>query len=79
MMEIRHEFETEIRSNSHNYLTGNAGCVETFVLEAQSEVVSQFVETVRAVDESVTISQILIPIDTIRSVGTEVPMDAAKE
>ena len=34
MMDIRHEFEASIRSNSHDCLEGNAGCVETFVIEA---------------------------------------------
>ena len=67
MMEIRHAFETEIRSNSHNCLTNNAGCVETFVLEAKSETVSKFVETVRAVDESVCVRSITIPVDTMNS------------
>ena len=34
VMDIRHGFEASIRSNSHNCLERNAGCVETFVIEA---------------------------------------------
>ena len=34
MMDIRHEFDASMRSNSHNCLDGNASCVETFVIEA---------------------------------------------
>jgi CopG family nickel-responsive transcriptional regulator len=34
MMDIRLEFEASIRSNSHDCLECNAGCVETFVIEA---------------------------------------------
>jgi CopG family transcriptional regulator, nickel-responsive regulator len=77
MMEIRYEYESEIRSNSHNCLTDNSGCVETFILEVKSETVSQFVETVRAADECVTVRQTLVPVDTMDStVETESTMDA---
>jgi CopG family nickel-responsive transcriptional regulator len=34
VMDIRHELEASTRSNSHNCLEGNAGCVETFVIQA---------------------------------------------
>jgi hypothetical protein len=34
MMDLHHEFEAAIRSNSPDCLEGNAGCVETFVIES---------------------------------------------
>ena len=47
MMDIRHEFEASIRSNSHNCLDGNAGCVETFVVEAPYDDALRFIEISR--------------------------------
>ncbi len=54
MMDIRHEFEASIRSNSHNCLDGNAGCVETFVIEASYDDALRFIGTVRGADDSVS-------------------------
>ena len=55
MMDIRHEFEASIRSNSHNCLEGNAGCVETFVIEASYDDALRCIGTVRGADESVSV------------------------
>jgi CopG family nickel-responsive transcriptional regulator len=69
MMDIRHEFEGSIRSNSHNCLRGNAGCVETFVVEAAYQDVLHFIGTVRGADESVSVEYTAVPVDRN---GTEV-------
>ncbi|MDB2226102.1 nickel-responsive transcriptional regulator NikR [Halorubrum ezzemoulense] len=63
MMDIRHEFEGSIRSNSHNCLQENAGCVETFVVEAAYQDVLHFVGTVRGADESVSVEYTVVPVD----------------
>ncbi|MDB2275999.1 CopG family ribbon-helix-helix protein [Halorubrum ezzemoulense] len=63
MMDIRHEFEGSIRSNSHNCLRGNAGCVETFVVEAAYQDVLHFIGTVRGADESVSVEYSVVPVD----------------
>ena len=65
MMDIRHEFESSIRSNSHTCLTGSRGCVETFVIEAEYDVVLRFIATVRGVDESVSVEYTAVPIDVM--------------
>jgi len=65
MMDIRHEFEASIRSNSHNCLEGNAGCVETFVIEAAYDDVLRFIGTVRGADESVSVEYTVVPVDTM--------------
>ena len=64
MMDIRHEFEASIRSNSHNCLEGNAGCVETFVIEAAYDDVLRFIGTIRGADESVAVEYTVVPVDT---------------
>src|SRR6056297_3909315 len=63
MMDIRHEFEGAIRSNSHNCLRENAGCVETFVVEAAYQDVLHFIGTVRGADESVSVEYTAVPVD----------------
>lgn len=63
MMDIRHEFEASIRSNSHNCLTGNIGCIESFVVEAEYDVLLRFVGTVRGADESVSVEYTVLPVD----------------
>jgi CopG family nickel-responsive transcriptional regulator len=63
MMDIRHEFEGAIRSNSHNCLRENAGCVETFVVEATYQDVLHFIGTVRGADESVSVEYTAAPVD----------------
>ncbi|TKX40048.1 CopG family ribbon-helix-helix protein [Halorubrum sp. CGM4_25_10-8A] len=63
MMDIRHEFEGSIRSNSHNCLRENAGCVETFVVEAAYQDVLHFIGTVRGADESVSVEYTAVPVD----------------
>ncbi|OYR66068.1 nickel-responsive transcriptional regulator NikR [Halorubrum ezzemoulense] len=63
MMDIRHEFEGVIRSNSHNCLRENADCVETFVVEAAYQDVLHFIGTVRGVDESVSVEYTVVPVD----------------
>ncbi|WP_159903733.1 CopG family ribbon-helix-helix protein [Salinirussus salinus] len=63
MMDIRHEFEASIRSNSHNCLTGNTGCIESFVVEAEYDVLLRFVGTVRGADESVSVEYTVLPVD----------------
>ncbi|ELZ49020.1 NikR family transcription regulator [Halorubrum californiense DSM 19288] len=63
MMDIRHEFEGSIRSNSHNCLRENAGCVETFVVEAAYQDVLHFIGTVRGADESVSVEYTVVPVN----------------
>jgi len=65
MMDVRHEFEASIRSNSHDCLADNGGCVETFVVEAEYDVVLDFIATVRGVDESVSVEYTALPIDVM--------------
>ena len=65
MMDIRHQFEASIRSNSHNCLEGNAGCVETFVIEAAYDDALRFIGTVRGADESVSVEYTVVPIDVM--------------
>ena len=65
MMDIRHEFEASIRSNSHNCLEGNAGCVETFVIEASYDDALRFIGTVRGADESVSVEYTVVPVDIV--------------
>ncbi|GAB3328094.1 CopG family ribbon-helix-helix protein [Haloplanus salinarum] len=67
MMDIRHEFEASIRSNSHNCLEGNAGCVETFVIEAAHDDVLRFIGTVRGADESVSVEYTVLPVDAMNA------------
>ncbi|WP_137290640.1 CopG family ribbon-helix-helix protein [Natronorubrum halophilum] len=67
MMGIRHEFETSIRSNSHNCLDGNAGCVETFVIEAAYDDILRFIGTVRGADESVSVEYTVVPVDVMNT------------
>ena len=64
-MDIRHEFEASIRSNSRNCLEGNAGCVETFVIEAAYDDPLRFIRTVRGADESVSVEYTVVPVDTV--------------
>ena len=67
MMDIRHEFEASIRSNSHNCLDGNAGCVETFVIEASYDNALRFIGTVRGADESVSVEYMVVPVDIMNA------------
>ena len=67
MMDIRHEFEASIRSNSHNCLDGNAGCVETFVIEALYDDALQFIGTVRGADESLSVEYTVVPVDVMNA------------
>ena len=67
MMDIRHEFEASIRSNSHDCLEGNAGCVETFVIEAAHNDVLRFIGSVRGADESVSVEYTVVPVDTMNA------------
>jgi CopG family nickel-responsive transcriptional regulator len=65
MMDIRHEFEASIRSNSHDCLDGNAGCVETFVVEAAYEEAMRFIGTVRGADELASVEYMMAPVDAV--------------
>lgn len=65
MMDIRHEFEGSIRSNSHNCLADNEGCVESFVIEASYADFLRFIGTVRGADESVSVEYTAVPVDLI--------------
>ena len=67
MMDIRHEFEASIRSNSHNCLEGNTGCVETFVIEASYDDARRFIGTVRGADESVSVEYTVLPVDVMNA------------
>jgi len=67
MMDIRHEFEASIRSNSHNCLEENAGCVETFVIESTYSDALRFIGTVRGVDESVSVEYVVLPVDIVNA------------
>jgi CopG family nickel-responsive transcriptional regulator len=71
MMDIRHEFEALIRSNSHDCLDGNAGCVETFVVEAAHEDVLRFIGSVRGADESVSVEYTVVPVDLMTARTSE--------
>ena len=71
MMDIRHEFEASIRSNSHDCLDGNAGCVETFVVEAEYEDAVRFIGTVRGADESVSVEYTVVPVDVLNADSDE--------
>ncbi|MBV0902637.1 CopG family ribbon-helix-helix protein [Haloarcula salina] len=55
MMDIRHEFEASIRSNSHDCLEGNADCVETFVIEVAYDDARRFIATARGADEPLSV------------------------
>ncbi|WP_121743246.1 CopG family ribbon-helix-helix protein [Natronorubrum halophilum] len=79
MMGIRHEFETSIRSNSHNCLDGNAGCVETFVIEAAYDDILRFIGTVRGADESVSVEYTVVPVDVIHSASAYPRLQARVE
>jgi len=72
MMDIRHEFEGSIRSNSHNCLADDDGCVESFVVEASYVEVLRFIGTVRGADESVSVEHTAVPVDLIREEIAEV-------
>jgi CopG family nickel-responsive transcriptional regulator len=65
MMDIRHEFEASIRSNSHDCLEANAGCVETFVVETAYDDALRFIGTVRGADESVAVEYTMVPVDVV--------------
>jgi len=65
MMDIRHEHETSVRSNSHICLEDREGCVETFVIEAEYSDVLQFIGTVQGVDESISIEYTATAIDVV--------------
>ena len=67
MMDIRHEFDASIRSNSHNCLEGNAGCVETFVIEALYDDALRCIGTVRGADESVSVEYTVVPVDSMNA------------
>ena len=67
MMDIRHEFDASIRSNSHNCLDGNAGCVETFVIEAPYDDALRCIGTVRGADESVSVEYTVVPVDVMNA------------
>ena len=67
MMDIRHEFEASIRSNSHNCLDGNASCVETFVIEAPYDDALRCIGTVRGADESVSVEYTVVPVDVMNA------------
>ena len=67
MMDIRHEFDASILSNSHNCLEGNAGCVETFVIEAAYDDALRFIGTIRGADESVSVEYTVVPVDTMNA------------
>ena len=67
MMDIRHEFDASIRSNSHNCLDGNAGCVETFVIEAPYDDALRCIGTVRGADESVSVEYTVVPVDIMNA------------
>lgn len=67
MMDMRHEFEGSIRSNSHNCLEDNAGCVETFVIESDYEDILRFIGTVRGTDESISVEYTVVPVDMLHT------------
>ena len=67
MMDIRHEFDASIRSNSHNCLEGNTGCVETFVIEAPYDDARRLIGTVRGADESVSVEYTVLPVDIVNA------------
>jgi len=67
MMDIRHEYETSVRSNSHICLEDREGCVETFVIEGEYSDVLQFIGTVQGVDESISIEYTATAIDVVNT------------
>ena len=68
MMDIRHEFEDSIRSNSHNCLNNETGCVETFVLESEYDTLLSFIGTVRGAGEDVSVEYTVVPIENAGSI-----------
>lgn len=77
MMDVRHEFEASIRSNSHDCLENDAGCVETFVIEANESLLLEFIATVRAVDESVCVEYTTFPVEMLDAERTSPADDPA--
>jgi len=69
MMNIRHEFEASIRSNSHNCLKDNVGCVETFVVEDEYGTFLSFIATVRDIDENVFVGYTVVRGEQMVAVG----------
>jgi len=67
-MDIRHEFEDSIRSNSHNCLNNETGCVETFVLESEYDTLLSFIWTVRGAGEDVSVEYTVVPIENAGSI-----------
>jgi CopG family nickel-responsive transcriptional regulator len=61
MMDSRREFEASLGSNTHGCLGGNAGCVETSVIEAADDDALRRIGTVRRADESVSV----VPVDVV--------------
>ena len=60
-----------VRSSSHNCLDGNAGCVETFVIEAPYDDALQCIGTVRGADESVSVEYTVVPVDIMNAQTNE--------
>ncbi|WP_254838848.1 hypothetical protein [Natronomonas marina] len=71
MGEIPREFGASIRSNSHNCLEDNAGCVETFALEAEYSDFLRFIGIVRGAAESLSVEYTVVPIGTMQPEGGE--------
>ena len=65
MMNLRHEHDDLLSSNTHNCVGEKSGCMESFVLEGNLEDISMFIRRVRAVDEALTVEYSLLPIDEI--------------
>jgi CopG family nickel-responsive transcriptional regulator len=71
MMDVRREFEAAIRSSSYDCLPDNAGCVETFVIEAEYDDALRFVGIVRGTDGSASVAYTVVPVDVLNAESSE--------
>ncbi|MFO7833699.1 MAG: CopG family ribbon-helix-helix protein [Halohasta sp.] len=63
--DLRHKHTELIGSNTHNCLGGDQGCLETFVVECDLEMLSTFVRDLEATGEAVEVDYAVYPVDEI--------------
>lgn len=61
----RHDYADQIASNIHTCVGGDQGCLETFVVECNLDVLSAFVHNLEAIDERVQVDYSIYPVDNI--------------
>lgn len=64
LMDLRHEYDDLTSANLHSHV-GNRYCMELFVLEGDLDAISAFVETVRAMKNTLSVSHSVIPLDEL--------------